>query len=188
MTAAGMRIKCPSELFLAERPRGASGSVIAATGEGTRAMLVEVQALVGPFAAGSARRTANGVDGARLAMILAVLERKVGLTLAGADVFLNIAGGVRIEEPAIDLGIALAIASSLHERAVDASTVTFGEVGLTGEVRGVARSQQRLTEAASMGFRRAIVPVSAANLATPDRLTLVPVRNLEDALAEAITR
>jgi DNA repair protein RadA/Sms len=189
MTAAGMReVKCPSELFLAERPRGASGSVIAATGEGTRAMLVEVQALVGPFAAGSARRTANGVDGARLAMILAVLERKAGLALAGADVFLNIAGGVRVEEPAIDLAMALAVASSLRERAVDEATVAFGEVGLAGEVRGVARSQQRLAEAASMGFRRAIVPASAADIGAPEGLTLVPVRTIEEAIDEAIPR
>lgn len=189
MTAAGMReVKCPSELFLAERPRGASGSVIAATGEGTRAMLVEVQALVGPFAPGSARRTANGVDGARLAMILAVLERKAGLALAGADVFLNIAGGVRVEEPAIDLAIALAVASSLRERAVDASVVAFGEVGLAGEVRGVARAEQRLAEAAAMGFRRAIVPASTADLGAPEGLTLVPVRTVEDAIEEAIPR
>jgi DNA repair protein RadA/Sms len=187
MTASGMReVKCPSELFLAERPRGASGSVVAATGEGTRAMLVEVQALVGPFAVGSARRTANGVDGARLAMILAVLERKAGLALAGADVFLNIAGGVRVDEPAIDLPMALAVASSLRERAVDAGTVAFGEVGLAGEVRGVARSQQRLAEAASMGFRRAIVPASAADIGAPEGLTLVPVRTIEEAIGEAI--
>jgi DNA repair protein RadA/Sms len=189
MTATGMReVKCPSELFLAERPRGASGSVIAATGEGTRAMLVEVQALVGPFAAGSARRTSNGVDGARLAMILAVLERKVGLALAGADVFLNIAGGVRVEEPAIDLAMALAVASSLRGRAVDEGTVAFGEVGLAGEVRGVARSPQRLAEAGSMGFRRAIVPASTADVGAPEGLTLVPVRTIEEAIAEAIPR
>src|SRR5580704_14320284 len=145
MRADGMReVPCPSELFLAERPRGASGSVVASTCEGTRAMLVEVQALVGPFAAGSARRTSNGVDGARLAMILAVLERKAGLALAGADVFLNIAGGAHVDEPAIDLPVALAVASSLRERPVDETAVAFGEIGLAGEVRGVARGSSRL--------------------------------------------
>jgi DNA repair protein RadA/Sms len=121
-------------------------------------------------------------------MILAVLERKAGLALAGADVFLNIAGGVRVEEPAIDLAIALAVASSLRERAVDASVVAFGEIGLAGEVRGVARAEQRLAEAAAMGFQRAIVPASTADLGAPEGLTLVPVRTVEDAIEEAIPR
>jgi DNA repair protein RadA/Sms len=184
MTADGMReVKSPSALFLAERPRGVSGSVIAATSEGSRSMLVEVQALVGPFAVGSARRTANGVDGARLAMILAVLERKCGLSLAGADVFLNIAGGVRVEEPAIDLPVALAIASSLRDRPIPEDAIAFGEIGLAGEVRGVARAQARLAEAATMGFRRAIVPLSVqASLSSP-QLSVVGVRSVEEAMA-----
>jgi DNA repair protein RadA/Sms len=188
MTADGMReVKSPSALFLAERPRDASGSVIAATSEGSRPMLVEVQALVGPFAVGSARRTANGVDGARLAMILAVLERKCGLALAGADVFLNLAGGVRVEEPAIDLPVALAIASSLRDRPVLQDAVAFGEIGLAGEVRGVARAQARLAEAATMGFRTAIVPASqrdaALGASASSALTIVGVRSIEEALA-----
>jgi DNA repair protein RadA/Sms len=187
MRADGMReVPCPSALFLAERPKGASGSVVAATCEGTRAMLVEVQALVGPFSVGSARRTANGVDGARLAMILAVLERKAGLALAGADVFLNVAGGARIDEPAIDLPIALAVASSLCERPADASIVAFGEIGLAGEVRGVARAEARLAEAAAMGFRKAIVPASLLDAPAPKGLELVGVRTVEDALAHAL--
>ena len=183
MTAEGMReVKSPSALFLAERPRGASGSVIAATSEGSRSMLVEVQALVGPFASGSARRTANGVDSARLAMILAVLERKCGLSLAGVDVFLNIAGGVRVEEPAIDLPVALALASSLRDRPVPDDIVAFGEVGLAGEVRGVGRAQARLSEAAAMGFRRAIVPASVERASGSD-LVVVGVKSLEEALS-----
>jgi DNA repair protein RadA/Sms len=187
MRADGMcEVPCPSALFLAERPKGASGSVVAATCEGTRAMLVEVQALVGPFSVGSARRTANGVDGARLAMILAVLERKAGLALAGADVFLNVAGGARIDEPAIDLPIALAVASSLRERPADASVVAFGEIGLAGEVRGVARAEARLAEAAAMGFRRAIVPASLLDAPAPKALELIGVRTVEDALAHAL--
>jgi DNA repair protein RadA/Sms len=187
MRAEGMReVPRPSELFLAERPKGASGSVVAATCEGTRAMLVEVQALVGPFAMGSARRTANGVDGARLAMILAVLERKAGLALAGADVFLNVAGGARVDEPAIDLPVALAVASSLREKPADAAAVAFGEIGLAGEVRGVARAAARLAEAASMGFERAIVPASVLDAGAPKGVELVGVRTLEEALARAI--
>jgi DNA repair protein RadA/Sms len=193
MTAEGMReVKQPSALFLAERPKGAAGSVIAATSEGSRSMLVEVQALVGPFAVGSARRTANGVDGARLAMILAVLERKAGLQLAGADVFVNVAGGVRIDEPAIDLPMALAIASSLREKPVAADVVAFGEIGLAGEVRSVPRAAARLAESAAMGFTRAIVPASvdgATRSGTGDgdrKLELVPVRTIEEALAAAL--
>jgi DNA repair protein RadA/Sms len=184
MAADGMReVKSPSALFLAERPRGAPGSVVASTCEGSRSMLVEVQALVGPLAAGSARRTANGVDGARLAMVLAVLERKCGLALAGADVFINVAGGVRVDEPAIDLPVALAIASSLRDRAVPEDVVAFGEVGLAGEVRGVARTEARLVEAATMGFRRAVVPLRLGSAATPNAaLSVLGVRTLEEAL------
>jgi DNA repair protein RadA/Sms len=183
MTETGMReVPNPSALFLAERPRGVAGSVIAATNEGTRSLLVEVQALVGALAAGSARRTANGVDTGRLAMILAVLERKAGLSLAGVDVFLNVAGGIRVEEPAIDLPIALAVASSLRDRAVAFDTVAFGEIGLAGEVRGVGRAQARLIEAAAMGFKRAVVPLNEAARGGPKELTIVGVRTLEEAL------
>jgi DNA repair protein RadA/Sms len=187
MTAEGMReVLQPSALFLAERPKGVAGSVIAATSEGTRSMLVEVQALVGPFSAGSARRTANGVDGSRLAMILAVLERKAGLALAGADVFVNVAGGVRVDEPAIDLPMALAIASSLRERALPPEVVAFGEIGLAGEVRSVPRAAGRLAEAAAMGFTRAIVPTSAAERAGREDLELTPVRTVEEAIAAVL--
>jgi DNA repair protein RadA/Sms len=187
MTADGMReVKQPSALFLAERPIGVAGSVIAATSEGSRSMLVEVQALVGPFAAGSARRTANGVDGARLAMILAVLERKAGLQLATADVFVNVAGGVRVDEPAIDLAVALAIASSLRERPVAANIVAFGEIGLAGEVRSVPRAAGRLAESAAMGFTRAIVPASAAADVRDAKLETIGVRTVEEAIAAAL--
>jgi DNA repair protein RadA/Sms len=192
MTAEGMReVRQPSALFLAERPKGVAGSVIAATSEGSRSMLVEVQALVGPFAAGSARRTANGVDGARLAMILAVLERKAGLSLAGADVFVNVAGGVRVDEPAVDLAVALAIASSLRERPVGPEVVAFGEIGLAGEVRSVPRAAARLVESAAMGFTRAIVPASAAadRGAVGDaleKMQIIAVRSVEEAIAAAL--
>jgi DNA repair protein RadA/Sms len=188
MTAEGMReVQQPSALFLAERPKGVAGSVIAATSEGSRSMLVEVQALVGPFSAGSARRTANGVDSSRLAMILAVLERKAGLSLAGADVFVNVAGGVRIDEPAVDLPVALAIASSLREKPVAPGVVAFGEIGLAGEVRSVPRGAGRLAESAAMGFTRAIVPASAAERNESDlKLELVPVRTIEEAIGAVL--
>jgi DNA repair protein RadA/Sms len=189
MTSEGMReVPNPSALFLAERPRGVAGSVIAATSEGTRSLLVEVQALVGVGSGGAGRRTANGVDGARLAMILAVLERKCGLSLAGADVFVNVAGGVRVEEPAIDLPVALAIASSLRDRPVAADVVAFGEIGLAGEVRGVARAQSRMAEAAAMGFRRAFAPERAAGdrARREDGLDVVGVRTLAEAIDAAL--
>jgi DNA repair protein RadA/Sms len=182
MTAEGMReVKSPSALFLAERPKNASGSVIAATSEGSRPMLVEVQALIAP-SAGSGRRTSNGVDGARLAMILAVLERKAGLPLTTSDVFVNIAGGVRVDEPAIDLPVALAVASSLRDRPVPANLVAFGEIGLAGEVRGVARAAARLGEAAAMGFERALIPDMGANFSST-KLEILRVRTVDEALA-----
>jgi DNA repair protein RadA/Sms len=187
MTSEGMReVPNPSALFLAERPRGASGSAIAATNEGTRAMLVEVQALVGSLAVGSARRTTTGVDPGRLAMVLAVLERKAGLMVAGLDVFLNVAGGLTVEEPAIDLPMALAVASSLQNRPIAFDTVAFGEIGLAGEVRGVGRTDARLTEAVAMGFRRAIIPATLASIGMRERLEVVAVKTVDEALAAAL--
>jgi DNA repair protein RadA/Sms len=159
MTKDGMaEVKNPSALFLAERQAHASGSVICATCEGSRPMLVEVQALVSPFSHGSPRRTAVGIDGARLAMILAVLERKAGLGLSGCDVFVSVAGGVRVDEPAADLAVALALASSLRDRPAPPNLVAFGELGLSGEVRSVPRAKERLAEAEGMGFLRAVIP------------------------------
>jgi DNA repair protein RadA/Sms len=193
MGESGMReVPNPSALFLAERPRGAAGSVIAATAEGARALLVEVQALVGGVALGAPRRTVNGIDGGRLAMILAVLERKAGLSLGSLDVFVNLAGGVHVDEPALDLPLALALASSLRNVAVHPSVVAFGEIGLSGEVRGVDRVVQRLAEARAMGFTTAIVPTSAA-VAEASRgskakdLEVVAVRTLSEALDRVIT-
>ncbi|HEX7601704.1 MAG TPA: DNA repair protein RadA [Polyangiaceae bacterium] len=183
MSSEGMReVPNPSALFLAERPRGVPGSVIAATAEGARALLVEVQALVGGAALGNPRRTANGVDGARLAMILAVLDRKVGLAVGQYDVFVNVAGGVRVEEPAMDLAIALALASSLRDRPVDGGLVAFGEIGLAGEVRGVDRVGARLAEAQAMGFKTAVVPSTATPAGAPSGLEVVTVRTLSEAV------
>ncbi len=185
MTSEGLReVDSPSKLFLAERPINASGSVIAATSEGSRSLLVEIQALVGSAGGGSPRRTCTGVDSSRLAMILAVLERKAGLAVSTCDVFVNVAGGARIDEPAIDLAIALAVASSHLERPVAADVVAFGEIGLAGEVRGCARVAARLAEAAAMGFRRAITPASAASSSAD--IEVIGVRTLSEAIDAAM--
>jgi DNA repair protein RadA/Sms len=177
----------PSALFLAERPRGRPGSVVAATLEGTRALLVEVQALAVQTAFGNPRRTTTGIDGNRVALLSAVLERRAGLSTLGMDLFVNVAGGALLDEPAADLGVALAIASSIRARPVDPDLVCFGEVGLAGEVRGVARVDARLEEAARLGFTRALVPVTGTATTTPPRgLSLLRIASLDEALDLAL--
>jgi DNA repair protein RadA/Sms len=156
-------VKNPSALFLAERPRGSSGSVVAAVMNGTRPLLVEVQALVADAASGgSARRTAIGVDNGRVALLTAVLERKQGIVLSDQDIYVNVAGGASLDEPAADLAVAAALVSSFRDVPLDPRTVVFGEVGLSGEVRGVTQVEQRLGEAAQLGFVRCILPESNA--------------------------
>jgi DNA repair protein RadA/Sms len=190
MTADGMReVDKPSLLFLAERPHDAPGSVVAATAEGARSLLVEVQALVGPPGLASPRRSATGVDGGRLSMLLAVLARRALVDVASCDVFVNLAGGLSVDEPALDLAIALAVASSLRGKPFPADAVAFGEIGLAGEVRGVARAAARLGEARAMGFHRVALPkASAERLTDGERagLDLVPVRSLRDAVADLL--
>lgn len=176
----------PSEIFLAERPLGAPGSAVLAAVEGTRPLLVEVQALVGENAAGAPRRTALGVDPGRLALILAVLQRRAGIDVGGRDVFVNVAGGLAIDEPAADLAVAAACTSSLSGRPIPDRWAIVGEIGLSGEIRSVSRLEVRLKEAARLGFRAALVPASAS-MSAPDGLTLLPVRHLADAL-EALAR
>lgn len=151
-------VENPSALFLSQRNGEVSGSAVLAALEGTRPMLVEVQALVAPSALGSPRRSVIGWDPNRLAMILAVLETRCGLQISGCDVFLNIAGGIRINEPAADLAVAAALVSALQNVALPAETVFFGEIGLAGEVRRVAQADLRLKEAAKLGFREAVIP------------------------------
>jgi len=148
----------PSEMFLAERPLDVSGSVVLPSMEGTRPILVEVQALVSPTNLGTARRTAIGADPQRLALLCAVLEKKAGMDLYGHDIFLNIAGGIRIDEPALDLGVICALASSILEKPVPADMVVCGEVGLAGEVRAVGNMELRLREAERLGFSRFMMP------------------------------
>ncbi|HEY5607096.1 MAG TPA: DNA repair protein RadA [Alphaproteobacteria bacterium] len=159
MTDRGLEeVENPSALFLADRRGEASGAVVFAGVEGTRPLLVEIQALVAPSALGTPRRAVIGWDPGRLAMVLAVLEARCGVALAGRDVYLNVAGGLRVSEPAADLAVAAALISALNGKPAPADTVFFGEIGLSGEVRGVAQSDLRLKEAAKLGFVRAIAP------------------------------
>jgi DNA repair protein RadA/Sms len=151
----------PSEVFLSERPVGVAGSVVIAAIEGTRPILVELQALVTPSVFGTPRRTTLGIDSNRLALLVAVLEKKVGLHLTGQDIFLNVAGGFSIDEPAADLGAILAVASSFLDRPIDPTTLVIGEVGLAGEVRAIHQVELRVREARKMGFLRCILPAAS---------------------------
>ena len=184
MTAGGLKpVANPSKLFLSERSTGAPGSAVLCTVEGSRPILVEVQALVSSSTYGTSRRTANGIDQQRLALLLAVLEKRAGLHLAGDDVFVNIAGGMTVDEPASDLAVVAAIASSVRNRVVSATTALFGEVGLSGEIRGVPQAGLRVREAAQMGFERCVVP--EVNLDARDAAggcALVGVRTVGEAL------
>ncbi len=184
MRANGLReVANPSEIFLSERNYGLSGSTVVCSMEGTRPILVEMQALVSTTNYGTPQRTTSGFDNRRLQMLLAVLEKRAGLRLSNQDVFLNAAGGVRLEEPAVDLGIVVAVASSLRDIPSDSSTVLIGEVGLGGEVRTVSQIDRRLSEAAKLGFEQALIP--KANLKgtqAPDGITLHGVRYVSEAL------
>jgi len=176
----------PSERFLSERSKEQPGSVVTAQLSGTRPILAEVQALCVPTPFGMPRRTALGVDPNRVAMILAVLERHAGVEILGHDVFVNAAGGLRLNEPSTDLGIALALASSVRRRALDPHLVAMGEVGLTGEIRRIGRVEQRVEEAMRLGFKRVLVPEGNADrLELKDRSAIVPVGTLQEALKKA---
>ncbi len=153
-----VEVSNPSEYFLTERPEGVAGSVVVASIEGTRPILVELQALVVSTSFGMPRRTAIGVDTNRVSLLVAVMDKVGGLHLGNHDIFVNVAGGVKLSEPAVDLGITAAIASSFLDRPIDPKTVVFGEVGLTGEVRGINQMEVRVREAERMGFRRCILP------------------------------
>ena len=173
----------PSEQFLAERPLGAPGSVVVASAEGSRPILVEIQALVAPPSAGVGRRTSAGVDSKRVALLLAVLAQRANCNVIAQDVFVNVAGGARLSEPAVDLGIACAVASSASGHAVDADTAVFGEVGLAGEVRGVAMAPTRLAEIARLGFKRCLLPrQNAERMGAGAPIEIVAVSHLREAL------
>jgi DNA repair protein RadA/Sms len=178
----------PAKAFLAEHDGPAPGSVIAPTLEGSRPILVEVQALVAPGAIGSPRRTASGVDPNRVALLIAVLGRRAGIGLASHDVYLNLAGGLTVGEPGLDLPIAIALASSLRDRPVQERTVVIGEVGLLGELRPVAGLERRLREAARLGFDRAIVPRATrdATWSAPPGMEVSAVGSLGEAVERAL--
>ena len=186
MTSGGLRpVPNPSKLFLAERPLNAPGSAVLCSVEGSRPILVEVQALVSSSTYGTARRMASGIDQQRLSLLLAVLEKRAGLNLIGDDVFVNVAGGMSVDEPAADLGVLAAIASSVRNRVISPTTAMFGEVGLAGEIRGISQASLRIREAAQMGFLRCVMP--EANIDPVDRplagaCELVPVRSVGEAL------
>jgi len=188
MTDLGLaEVANPSALFLAERRGNIAGSAVFAGLEGTRPVLMEVQALLAPNPAGSPRRSVVGWEGSRLAMLLAVLESRAGLRLNQTDVYLNIAGGLRVNEPAADLAVAAAIASAAFEQPTSPGMVYFGEVGLSGEIRQVAQAEARLKEAAKLGFDAAALPRRLAHgnrrLAAPDGLQLVEIGHIADLVA-----
>jgi len=176
----------PSALFLNERPAGVSGSIVLPAVEGTRPLLVEVQALVGDAHAGSPRRTVTGLNPGRVSLLLAVLEKRAGLHFADRDVFANVAGGVRLDEPAVDLAVALALVSSFRERPLPEDIIAFGEVGLAGEVRAVDMARQRVAEAVKFGFTRCIVPRSCAKDVAVPGAKLLPVDRLTQAIELAM--
>jgi DNA repair protein RadA/Sms len=187
MGESGLReVADPGRAFLAEHDGAAPGSVVAATMEGSRPLLVEVQALVSPAGYGTPARRASGIDPTRLALLLAVLGRRAGIGLGSHNVYANLAGGLTVAEPGLDLAVALALASSLRDRPVDRGTVAVGEVGLLGELRPVSGLDRRLREAARLGFERAIVPVGRRSGSSVEGILVVPVANLRDALGVAL--
>ncbi len=183
----GLRpVENPSEFLLEERREGMSGSAVVPALEGTRPILLEVQALVGSAGYSVPRRVATGLDARRLAVLLAVLEKRAGLDFSTSDVFVNVAGGFRIAEPAVDLALALAVASSHHDLPLDPGTVVVGEVGLGGEVRRVGQLARRLHEAFKLGFKRAVVPARGAEELSEAPLELIAVSRVDEALGRAL--
>lgn len=173
----------PSEIFLEERSAGAAGSAVVASMEGTRTVLVEIQSLISPTSFGNPRRMATGIDHNRISLIMAVLEKRVGLMLQNQDAYIKVAGGVRLDEPSIDLSIAVAIASSFRDVPTEPGDVIIGEVGLTGEVRRVSRIEQRVMEAAKLGFTRVIVPSKCLDgWKAPSNIKVVGVSTVSEAL------
>ena len=179
-----VEVENPSEFMLSGKPIGASGSVVACSMEGTRPILLEIQALICHTNFGNPRRTATGTDYNRVNLLMAVLEKRLGMRLSECDAYVNIAGGIRMNEPAIDLGIVLAIISSKLDKPIDEKTICFGEVGLSGEVRGVSMAEQRVLEAKKLGFERCILPqvCKTGFLHNIEGIELVGVSNVKEAL------
>lgn len=175
----------PSEIFLAERPADATGSVVVSSLEGSRPILAELQALVASSKLAMPRRTCIGVDYNRVSLLLAVLEKRVGMHLMGMDVFVNIVGGLKVDEPAVDLGIVAAVASSFRERPIASQTVVMGEVGLAGEVRAISQAEARIKDAAKLGFKRCVLPalnVEKMDKASKSKMELLGVRSVDEAM------
>jgi DNA repair protein RadA/Sms len=186
MTGAGlMPVANPSQMFLQERPQNVAGSIVTACMEGTRPLLVEIQALVSGTKYGTGRRMTQGLDQNRVALLIAMLEKRSSLQLTGDDVFVNIAGGLEVDEPAVDLGVVTAIVSSFKNMTIDPHTAVFGEVGLTGEVRGAMQASVRAREAQALGFKKIVMP--ASNVSGLERLLgvrVVGVKSVDEALEE----
>jgi len=184
MTDAGMtEVKNPSQMLMSQRSDGFPGSVVTVTMEGTRALLVEVQALVSQTVFGTPRRQSSGMDYNRVVLLLAVLEKRSGLQLYDQDCYINIAGGLKIVEPAADLALCVAVTSALRNKCVPADTAVFGEVGLTGEVRSTSSMQQRIDEAVRSGFKKIVIPgKSVKGLKAKEGISLIPVERLSQAL------
>lgn len=179
----------PSELFLEERLPGATGSTVVAALEGTRTILAEVQSLMTPTAFGNAKRTASGIDYQRISLLLAVMEKHCNMLVQNQDAFFKITGGVKLNEPAIDLAIGISIASSYWNRATNADDVFIGEIGLTGEIRRVSQIKERLKEADKLGFKRAFIPKNNFNdIDTDFEIELVPVATIKQAVQRVFPR
>ncbi|MFH1791933.1 MAG: DNA repair protein RadA, partial [Candidatus Omnitrophota bacterium] len=184
-----VEVNNPSQVFLSQRGGETIGSAVVPTLEGSRPLLVEIQALTNPTSFGLPRRTANGVDFGRLLLITAVLSRRVGLKLGGQDIIANVTGGLKIGEPAADLGIALAIASSFRDVGVDPHLVAMGEVGLSGELRAVSQLDRRVSEAARLGFKRCLVPKVGARISpAPKDIELIPASTLREAIGVGLVK
>jgi DNA repair protein RadA/Sms len=185
MTNDGLNeVSNPSEIFLSERPLNSSGSVVTPSIEGTRPILVEIQALVSPCNFGVPRRTTIGLDSNRVSLLVAVLEKRAGLHITSQDIFMNVAGGVKIEEPAVDLGICISLVSSFFNKPVSPETIVFGEVGLSGEIRGVSQVDVRLKEAEKLGFKRFLLPrINSDNLNHKDnKQKYIGIENISQAI------
>ncbi|MCP8618073.1 DNA repair protein RadA [Salirhabdus salicampi] len=184
MKEEGLReVRNPSEIFLEERSEGVAGSTVVASMEGTRPVLVEIQALISPTSFGNPRRMATGLNQSRVPLLMAVLEKRAGLLLQNQDAYVKVAGGVKLDEPAIDLAVAVSIASSFRDQSTKPDDVLIGEVGLTGEVRRVSRIEQRVQEAAKLGFKRAIIPSkNRTGLTVPASIEVIGVQSVQEAL------
>lgn len=177
----------PSEIFLEERSQGVAGSTVVASMEGTRPVLVEIQSLISPTSFGQARRMATGIDHNRVPLLMAVLEKRVGLLMQNQDAYVKVAGGIKLDEPAIDLAVAISIASSFKDKACSPYDVLIGEVGLTGEIRRVSRIEQRIQEANKLGFKRVIIPArNLEGLQIPDSIEVIGVNSIQEAMKISI--